>query len=216
MGVVGGDMQVSVILTSWKRFINLENIIKVWLEEPQVDEIILWDNSGNFKTELPIITINSNCNFGASARYALASLAKNDIIIFCDDDILPQQNITSDFLKYFKENKILGITGRLFKGSYHNNEVINANGIENEIKVNFLIGYLTMIHKKHLLGFDYSKFPWHCCELYLEGLLKDKIDLFVIPTVNYKELPESQDENALCKQPIAGKEKEEIWSKFFR
>lgn len=207
---------ITVILTSWERFQNLENIIKAWLIEPEVNEIILWDNSGNFKTDLPITVINSNYNFGASARYALGALAKNEIIIFCDDDFLPQKGLASDFLKHFEENRVLGVTGRFFRGSYHDNEVIEARKIADKIKVDFLIGYLMMIHRKQLLGFNYREFPWYCCELNLEGLLKNKVELFVIPTTNYQELPESGDKNALCLQPGAMKEKEEIWSKFFK
>ena len=208
--------KVSVILTSWKRFKNLENIIKFWLSEPEVDEILLWDNSGAFKTILPITVINANRNFGSSARYALGALAKNDAIIFCDDDVSTQQGITADLLKYFKEDKILGVTGRFFKGSYRNSQVIEAEDIAKELKVDFLIGYLMMIHKKHLLGFDYSTFPWYCCELNLEGLLKDKTSLYVVPTKKYQRFPESDDKNALYLQPRAAEEKEKIWSKFFK
>lgn len=208
-------MKVTVILTCWKRFENFEKIIKAWLNEEEVDEILIWDNSGTFKTELPVTVFNSNLNLGSSVRYMLGAIAKNDYILFCDDDVLPHKGITNDFIKYASPEKITAVTGRFFKGSYHNNEVVRATDVKDIVKVDFVIGYLMMIHRNLLLGFNYRTFPWHCCELYLEGLNKDRSTLHVIPTDKFTKLPEGEDDNALYRQPAAFEEKEEIYRRFF-
>lgn len=208
--------KVSVIMTSWKRFANLERIIDAWLGEPEVDEVILWNNGQCFKTDKPIITIKSSHNFGSSARYALGALVKNEIVMFGDDDIMPQRGFLADMVPHFKPDRLLGVTGRVFHGSYQKHTVIDAKSIKQPSRVEFLVGYLMMIHQKNLLGLNYRFSPWHCCELDLQGRLKGKIELYVIPTQKWQKLPEGEDENALFLQPKANAEKEKVWAKYFR
>jgi len=209
--------KVTVILTCWKRFKNFEDIIKGWLEEPEVDEILIWDNSGEFKTDIKderIVLINCSSNWGSSVRYMLGAMAKNEYCLFCDDDVMPKKGITKDFIKYAEPSKILAVTGRHFSGSYHNNTVVRATEVKDIEKVEFVIGYLMLIHRDLLIGHYYRDFPWHCCELYLEGLIKDKSTLHVIPTDKFIKLPEGEDDNALYRQPEAFEEKERIWRRF--
>lgn len=210
--------KVSVVLTCWKRFKNFEKIIKMWLEEPQVDEVLIWDNSGGFKTTLPVIVINSNHNFGASARYALGTLVKNDIVMFCDDDIIPKTGFLSEMLPYFKPNRLLGVTGRFFKGDYRSgfDNQYEADKISSPLKVDFIVGYLMMIHKDNLLGFNYRNSSWYCCELELQGKLIERgIEVFVVPSKNWEHLPEQWDTNALSSKPEAETTKEEMYQKYY-
>jgi len=208
---------VSLILTCWKRFDNFEKIINVWLNEKEIDEIIVWDNLGEFKTTLPITVINSNYNFGSSVRYALGTLVKNEIVLFADDDIMPQKGITTDFLAHFKSNRLLGVTGRIFQGSYANHTLVDFTKTNKLIRVDFLVGYLMMMHRDNLLGFNYRNAPWYCCELELEGKLKERdVELYVVPTSKWEMLPEGSDKNALYLAEGAAKEKEEVWAKYFK
>ena len=208
---------VSVILTCWKRFENFEKIIRAWLDEPKVDEIIIWDNSGTFKTDLPVTVINSNRNFGSSARYALGALIKNEMAMFCDDDILPKPGLLDQLLPHFEPNRILGVTGRIFKGAYKDHVLVDAKKTDRVGRVDFLVGYLMLMHRNNLLGFNYSNAAKYCCELELYGKLKERnIKLYVVPTQNWESLPEGSDENALYLHPDAAAEKEKIWGKYFK
>ena len=207
---------VSLILTCWKRFENFEQIIKAWQKEKEIDEIIVWDNSGNFKTDLPITVINSNHNFGSSARYALGALVKNEAVMFGDDDVMPQRGIIADLLPHFKINRLLGVTGRVFRTCYADHLFVDSKRINAVNKVDFLVGYLMMMHRDNLLGINYRNAPWYCCELDLEGQLKDTADFYVVPTMKWEMLDEGSDKNALYLHPDAIAEKEKIWEKYFK
>lgn len=208
---------VSVILTCWKRFDNFEKIITAWLCEPKVNEVIIWDNSGTFKTDLSVTVINSNRNFGSSARYALGALIKNELALFCDDDIMPKAGFLDQLLPHFEPNRILGVTGRIFKGAYKDHVLVDAKKTDRVSRVDFLVGYLMLMHRNNLLGFNYSNSAKYCCELELYGKLKERdIKLYVVPTQNWESLPEGSDENALYLHPDAAEEKEKIFERYWK
>ena len=212
---------VSAILTCWRRFENFEKIIKAWLDEPKVNEIIIWDNSGTFKTDLPVTVISSNRNFGTSERYVMAAIIKNEIAMFCDDDIIPKPGFLDHLLAHYKPNRILGVTGRIFKDDYEDavrNQIESFN-IEAPVKVDFVVGYLMMTHRKNLLGFNYSNAARYCCELELFGRLKEQpernVELYVVPTTLWEKFPEGDDDNALYRQPGALAEKKKIFERYW-
>ena len=203
---------VTVILVCWKRFERFEEIIKVWLNEPEVSEVIIWDNSGSFRTSLPVTLINSQKNINPSVRYMLGSIAANDIIICCDDDVLPRSGITSDFIKYFDANSFLGVEGINFVGnSYFHQERIR--NVKVPSYVDLVVGYLTMVHKDKLLGLNYINFSKYQLEMNLQCLVKFK--KLVIPTDKFEELSCSKDKYALHLDPNGRKDKERMYKKYF-
>lgn len=207
--------KVSVVIVCWKRFNNLPAILQNWLKEPEVDEVILWDNSGAFSTDLPITLINSSENVNPSVRYLIAAMAKNDLIIHCDDDVLPKAGITADFLRHHQDDWFSTIEGLFFTGdSYFSQRRIHGKNIELPQSCQMAIGNLTMIHKKFLLGHDYRSFSKYQLEMCLQIILRNSIKPMVIPSTNYEELPESKDENALHLNPVGKSEKEELYRKF--
>ncbi len=107
---------ITVILPCWKRFQHFENILQYWLKQDKITQVIVLDNSGKFKTDLPILLFNISRNLSAAVRFVGAQFAKNDIIIFCDDDANHEEGVVEDFLKYYDENKILGIVGHKYVG----------------------------------------------------------------------------------------------------
>lgn len=205
---------VSVIIVCWKRFLHLEQILQVWLAEPEVNEVILWDNSGSFTTSLPITLINSQQNLNPAVRYMLGSIAKNDVIIHCDDDVLPCQGITADFIKYHQSNWFSSIEGIFFTGnSYFHQKRILGQTIASPKRVDMIIGNLTMINKQHLLGHDYFSFSKYQLEMALQLNLQGILPM-VIPSNKYIYLPEGKDENALHLMLAGRAEKEEMYKRY--
>jgi len=192
----------------------MEEILQTWINEPEVNEIFVWDNSGKFKSDLPIVVFNSQKNINPSVRYAIASMCKNDTIIHCDDDVLPLTGITFDLLTYFDKESFLSVEGIDFIGnSYFDQKRVSSFDLDAPKTVEMVIGYLTMINKKHLLKWDYSKFSKYQLEMELQIRLP-KIKRVVVPTKNYRELGCGKDEFALHLQEEGRAIKEEMYCRF--
>ena len=193
---------ITVILTCYKRFENFESVIKGWLFQPEVDEIIILDNSGVFKTQLPVIVVSVNKNLGPQAKYALALWAKNEDIILADDDILVEEGIVKDFLKHGSPNRILGILGRNFTGEgYYDSTAYWGADIDTPQKVDWLGGGCTMAKRKDCKVYM-AECPAMCLDdLWWESHFESLPFLYVIPTKKYKFLQENWDSNALHHHP---------------
>lgn len=207
---------VTVIITAWRRFKNLERIIRVWLKEPEVKDIIIWDNSNTFETQLSCIVIRSSYNFGASVRYMLGAIIKTEIALFVDDDMIVTEGITKDLLNHFNKNRIIGIYGRNMTKSYQQGfeEEYDGRKITTPAKVNFIVGFLLMIHRDHLVDQYYGDDPQQACEVCLQGRLM-KLEKLVVPSTKWEHLPEQWDENALSARPEAERIKEEMFQKYY-
>ena len=195
---------ITVILTCWKRFQHFEDILKFWLRQPKVSEVIVLDNSGQFKTDLPVLLFNISRNIGLAIRQIITQIAKNDIIIFCDDDANHQDGIVDDFLKHYDENKILGVMGLQYRDSYKTSTRIGGCNIDVPTKVDYDAANTCMTHRKNCL-IDVSKCPhiflddiWWQEEI--KGINKD-ISVWVVPTEKYKRYPESDYKYAIHKNP---------------
>lgn len=108
--MVSQERQISVVILNWKRPDGVKKICKYLNNESLISEIIVWNNNpkmninfDGFKTK----TINCSVDFGLFTRFAAASLAKNECILFHDDDILaPPDTLKFLFDKWNKEPTI--------------------------------------------------------------------------------------------------------------
>lgn len=189
---------ITVVSTCYKRFENYEKVLEAWLNEENVNEVIVLDNSGTFKTNLPVTVFSVNKNLGPQAKYPIALQAKNEIIIFADDDILIDKGLTDDFLKYWKGTDILGVIGRVFTGkNYYESKGYRGENISELTKVEWLGGGCTMV-RRDICGVFPSKCPApELDDIWWESHFHNRLNMYVIPTTKYHFLPESTDENAL-------------------
>lgn len=219
-------MKISVILTCWRRFTNFDAIVRSWLAEPETSEVMIWDNSGKYKfegeTEKKVIVLNSSENLGSRVRYSLAALAENEVVLFADDDVKIEQGFLNDLISHYSYDKMVGVLGRQFVGKTYaeafKHEVC-ANKIETPIQVDFLVGFIMMMHRDHLLGMNLRRFQWTCCDLNLQGILKISrpfLKKYVVPTTRYGHYEDNADENALGLMKSALPEKEQIYRQFFK
>lgn len=206
--------KVTVIIPCWKRLKGLERVIQYWLNQSEVDEVIVKDNSGGFRTELPVLVLSSNKNLGPQSKFAAAQFAKNEVILFADDDVLAKYGLVRDLLKVYNEKSIVGIMGKCFTGkTYYESKGYRGENIKDgkPIKVDYLCGLVMMAHRKHTFV-DTRECPTRFMDdWWWQHELKD-ISLWVVPTNRYVVLPEDKDKNALHLQP----EIKEIREKYFR
>jgi hypothetical protein len=208
---------VTVIIPCWKRFKNVEKVIRGWLDQKEVDQVIVWDNSGNFKTDLSVLVLNSNQNLGPQAKYVCGQFAKNELILFSDDDVIAKGNLIGDLsrVKNGDMNKVVGIMGRNFTGeNYYGSTFCQGNVIEYSVKVDYLCGLVMLASCEHCFV-DICKCP---------SILMDDwwwqheigVSLYVAPTKNYELLPESGDKYALHLKPELKEIREEYYRKWVK
>jgi len=197
-------MKVTVVILCYKRLENFEKVIRGWFAQDEVDQVIIWDNSGGFKTNLPVLVLSSNRNLGPQAKYACAQLAKNDLILFSDDDVIAKEGLLRDLMKCkgWNVNKIMGIMGRNFTGEgYYDSTAYHGSAIKNPVKVDYLCGLVMLTSRKHCFV-DIRECPSVLIDDWWWQRETGGIPLWLVPTKNYELLPEGKtDEHALHLKP---------------
>jgi hypothetical protein len=107
---------ISVILCSYKRTYNFDAILERFTQQDfkGTFEIYIWNNNiyahrelnelyEKYKTRLHLRLINSTENFYCIIRAAMASLIKSEVMLYCDDDVLPSSGYISFFYEKYKE-----------------------------------------------------------------------------------------------------------------
>ena len=213
------DPKISVIITTYRRFKNLERIYLAWLEQP-VDEV--WILNGNKNVQLdygnhPKGTIfNMPRDFGTKMDYAFALLTEGDYIILADDDVLPKKGFAEDLLRGWKEvgDGIVGILGRKFTGSrYGQCHVYLAKKINKPMRVDFC-GIIYFAPRKYF-GFDVRGMPRNCDDLWWHMKEFPDVPKYVVPSKNYENLPECRDKTAMCKNKDLRSERRQFFHKYF-
>jgi glycosyltransferase involved in cell wall biosynthesis len=121
---------VSIILCSYKRVHNLREILSR-LADQQFSgafEVILWNNNPesvaevnaicrDFDTCLSLKVIHSSKNFYCIIRMAVANLARGELLLICDDDVLPEKDYIATFVAKYRQygpEAVICARGHLF------------------------------------------------------------------------------------------------------
>jgi hypothetical protein len=212
---------ITLLPSIWKRRKNLKEFLDRWLAQPEIDEIILWDNSGEYRPldyDGRIKIINSSYNFGSYVRDIMSHLAKNDTVLVCDDDIFVEQGFVTEMLKYYEYDRMIGIWGNIFKDSYHNRMIIKGNDLSEPREVDAVVGLAYMIDRKYLFPIDHRDFKWTCYDIHLSGVLRQnypQVKRMVVPNKLWRLTEEETDGYALNAHPNASKEKQELYERYY-
>jgi len=118
------ELSISVIIPTYNRPDFLPNTIKSLLEQDYENyEIIIVDNAcldetrkvvESFKNnKVPIIYINEP-NIGLhNARHTGAKIAKGEIILYIDDDIIADKNLLKEIAKFYLDQNVGCVGGRI-------------------------------------------------------------------------------------------------------
>lgn len=215
-------MKVSLLVSVWKRQKNLPEFFERWLKEPEVDEVLVWDNS-NGELEIPkhdkIRVFRSPLNYGCTARNILVHFARNDTVIVSCDDVFIEKGFIADLFKYYEEDMMLGIWGRIFNSDYLNSSTFTSIGIDEPKYVDFVVGLIYMMERKYLLPLDYRDMEWTCDDLCINGELKVKfpqVRRLIVPNNKWKLTEDEVDEFALYRHPDALIEKTATMERYFK
>jgi mannosyltransferase OCH1-like enzyme len=128
---------ISVIILNYKRPNNISKLVENLDKIKYIDEIII--SHGDKNTEIIINnpkiineTILRNKYYSAT-RFELATLAKNDLILYLDDDLYPSNNLIENLLiKYYNDDfegnqNLYGSFPRKCDDNYNNYSYLDYN-----------------------------------------------------------------------------------------
>lgn len=216
------DGKITLLTTIWNRRKHLEEFLSRWLDQPQIDEIIVWDNSGQWrpeKVDTRVKIINSSFNYGGYIRDVASHFAKNDVVVVSDDDIMVDAGFVAEMAKHYEPDRFLGIWGKEFHGSYASATAIRADEIDRPVLVECMVGLVYMIDRKYLFPVDHRNLMWTCYDIHLSGIFKTmfpELKKMVVPVRGWRLTEEEGDANALNRHPDAAKEKQALYERYFK
>ncbi len=107
---------LSVVMCCYKRVYNLKQQLECFKQQdyPGSFELILWNNNAEtqkevadivapYLSELNIRLIQSTTNYYCIIRLAVARLMQSDLLLICDDDVIPESCYISTFMAKYEE-----------------------------------------------------------------------------------------------------------------
>lgn len=212
--------KISVLITSHKaRFNTLNRVIGSWLTQP-VDEIWVIDDGNNFKTEIKdprLLIFNMPKDFETKSDYALALLTEGDIIILADDDIVVRDTFTNSFYNSLKKtnNSIVGLAGKKCFGPRYNKDtqIYKSNMISQPIEVEY-VGIVIMASRDRF-GFDLKGMNKNCDDFWFCMKIHPNINKYIVPTIDYTDLPCSENKTAMHKSAILRKPRYDFYTYYW-
>ena len=122
---------VTVVVCSYKRVYNMRHLLECFRKQDFAGrfELILWNNNKEtqseiaeicapFETDLNLRLIQSTENYYCIIRLAVSHLMQSNLLLVCDDDIVPKPNFVSRFVAKYEEygpDAVLGSRGHVFR-----------------------------------------------------------------------------------------------------
>ncbi len=107
---------VSIVVCSYNRVNHIEAILEAFATQRFEGclEVVLWNNNaaereaidaiaGKFQGRLPLTVIHSSQNFYCIVRLSMAHLIRSELMIICDDDVIPGPDYVATFLEKWAE-----------------------------------------------------------------------------------------------------------------
>ena len=107
---------VTILLSTYQRLYNLQPQLERYCQQDYDEpfEILVWNNNdeiaeqvrdivGRFSNKLDIRFINSGENYFCMMRLAAPALANSEILLICDDDVMPATHYISSFVRRYQE-----------------------------------------------------------------------------------------------------------------
>lgn len=107
---------LTVLICSYRRVDTLAEILRRFAAQDYGGwfEIVIWNNNAdaraavdavvaNAAQSLDVSAIHSDVNFYCGVRLAMPALMRSELLLICDDDVLPEPNYVSTFLRKHAE-----------------------------------------------------------------------------------------------------------------
>ena len=110
------QFDITVLICSYKRVYNLNHLLECFVNQDYVGtfEMVIWNNNVETQDEVKIICepfmkklnirlIQSSENFYCIVRLAAVRLMQSEILLICDDDVIPKPHYISLLMSKYKE-----------------------------------------------------------------------------------------------------------------
>jgi hypothetical protein len=152
--------KISLLITNWRRPENVKRILRAESKIQVIDEILLLNNNPKVRFAFPhpkVKILNSSRDLGPRSRWVLGAFAKNDCLVFQDDDILLNETVFNAFL-----HEVMVDRERAYSlHGYNPDSIDRYNCREAFGEVEIVLTRATAIHKESiapLLDAEYDYF----------------------------------------------------------
>lgn len=208
------SIKATVILVCYNRFERFDEVLQAWFD--QVDEVIVLDNSGKFKTDLDVLVVSMSKNYGPVMKYSMSFWARNEWIIYADDDILPLPGLAKDLWELKAIGDAVSMIGRVFDGkSYYTSTGYRGRNAPHIIKADWVGCGCAIVHRSH------GAVNVRNCPVDKKGICvlddwwftrENALELYIIPTDNYRFL----QQGVFSKRAEVRRLREEWYDKHYR
>jgi glycosyltransferase involved in cell wall biosynthesis len=132
------SFDLTIMICSYKRLYNMKSLLDkiVGQNTSHTYEIIIWNNNEKEKDEvdrivaqvdrsIDIRVVHSSINYYCIVRLAIAQLMRSDLLLICDDDVVPAPNYIEHFVAKYGEygpDAVLCARGHVFRWHALNEE----------------------------------------------------------------------------------------------
>ena len=215
----------SVIVTNYRERGDLSAVLRAWLGQP-VDEVILADCSGKWPTGLVddmlrvdprFKVVSFSYDFGTKTDYVLALLTDGDFVILADDDVLPKTGFVNDLYSGWKKvGGMIGVIGRVFHGPLYKGNTTFYSALK--IKEPVQVGFIGVVYfaERSCFGFDVISLPNNNVDDLFWCMDKCRdVPKFVVPTLNFKNLPEASDKGCMFHSPVLREKRQKYYEEMY-
>ena len=189
--------KVTVCTIFWKRERKYTEVLESWMNQKEVNQVLVWDNSGKFKTDIEgVHVISSSKNINSRWRTLLAHLAKNDLIILAGDDFIARKGLVKDLMKHYKKDRFVGIMGKNFTGdTYYTATGFRSHSIDKPMQMDYVCTNICLVSRKNAIDIDLRKIPSVFIDdwWWEQKLMKKGVTLWIAPTKKWLMIPEGKD-----------------------
>jgi glycosyltransferase involved in cell wall biosynthesis len=132
------SFDLTIVVCSYKRVYNIANLLKALTTQNTTCtfEIILWNNNcdeditlnrivADLDAAIDIRVIHSSFNYYCLIRLAVAQLMRSELLLICDDDVIPGPDYVAHFFRKHQEygpDAVLCARGHVFRPHLLNEE----------------------------------------------------------------------------------------------
>lgn len=220
----------SVLITTYRRFDTINRVCASWLDQADVGEVWLLDNTNGYaRSHLRTEVVDNPkfkywrlpADFKTRADYGVAPLTQGEYIWFADDDVVVHPGFSAEMIEKARVHAteagrlMVGVIGRKFYGPRYieDTSYFCAMKAKQPESVGF-VGVCYAAHRSCAL-FDPREIPTNADDLYHSMVAFREVRKWVVPCTLYENLPSCEDAQAMCHNKELMRQRREVFAEWY-